>query len=72
MRTRGGLGTNHAANVCLCTDIATSSSGSRRGILDCAKKDADPIYCREGKPRPICVQDNILVFADTRLPMLGF
>jgi hypothetical protein len=38
-------------------------------ILDCGKKDADPIYCRDGKPRPICLQGNVIVFADTRLPV---
>jgi hypothetical protein len=38
-------------------------------ILDCGKKDADPIYCRDGKPRPICLQDSVVVFADTRLPV---
>ena len=40
-------------------------------ILDCGKTDADPIYCRDGKPRPICIQDNVIVFADTRLPVTG-
>jgi hypothetical protein len=40
-------------------------------ILDCGKKDADPIYCRDGKPRPICLQDNDVVYADTRLPVSG-
>ena len=47
--------------------LAAPAHGDR--ILDCEKRDADPIYCRDGKPRPICLQDNVLVFADTRLPV---
>jgi hypothetical protein len=41
------------------------------GISGCEKKDADPIYCQDGKPRPMCVQDNVIVFAETRLPIPG-
>jgi len=39
--------------------------------LGCEKQDADPIFCRDGKPRPICLQDNVVVYADTRLPVTG-
>ena len=41
------------------------------GTVGCDKKDADPIYCRDGKPRPICLQGGVIVFADTRLPVTG-
>jgi hypothetical protein len=38
-------------------------------ISGCERKDADPIYCKDGKPRPMCLQDSVIVFADTRLPV---
>jgi hypothetical protein len=38
-------------------------------ISGCEKKDANPIYCKDGKPRPMCVQDNVVVLADTWLPV---
>jgi hypothetical protein len=42
---------------------------SRRGHFWLDKNDANPIYCKDGKPGPMCLQDSAIVFADTRLPV---
>ena len=31
----------------------------------CDDKFADPYYCREGKPRPVCLEKGQLVWRDT-------
>lgn len=49
--------------------LLLAAPAQAEAISGCEKKDADPIYCRDGKPRPICLQDNVVVFADTRLPV---
>ena len=46
-----------------------TASARADAISGCEKTDADPIYCKDGKPRPMCMQDNVIVFADTRLPV---
>jgi hypothetical protein len=35
----------------------------------CARKNADPIYCRDGKPRPVCLDNGHLVWSDTHDPI---
>ena len=37
---------------------ATAESG-------CERKDADPIYCHDGKPRPVCFENGRLVWRET-------
>jgi hypothetical protein len=51
--------------------LLLAASAHAEAISGCEKKDADPINCKDGKPRPMCLQDNIIVFADTRLPVPG-
>jgi hypothetical protein len=46
-----------------------TASSYADAVSGCEKTDADPIYCKDGKPRPMCMQDNVIVFADTRLPV---
>ena len=35
------------------------------GKSACEDKYADPTYCREGKPRPVCLDNGHLVWRDT-------
>lgn len=49
--------------------LRLAASAHAEAISDCEKKDADPIYCEDGKPRPVCLQDNVIVFAETLLPV---
>jgi hypothetical protein len=31
----------------------------------CERKDADPFYCHDGKPRPVCFENGHLVWRET-------
>jgi hypothetical protein len=46
-----------------------TASAQADAISGCEKTDADSIYCKDGKPRPMCLQNNVIVFAETRLPV---
>jgi hypothetical protein len=73
----------HASKAMTCTSALlgvallvswfamASTPAHAETILGCEKKDADPVYCRDGKPPPICLRGNVIVWADTRLPVLG-
>jgi hypothetical protein len=49
--------------------LLLAAPADAESILDCGKSDADPTYCRDGKPRPICIHGNVVVWADTHLPV---
>lgn len=45
---------------------AEGASAQSAGESACERKDADRVYCQDGKPRPVCSENGHLVWSDTR------
>ncbi len=45
--------------------VMTMSVESASAQSNCERKDADPAYCHEGKPRAVCLENGHLVWRDT-------
>jgi hypothetical protein len=46
--------------------MAAGPAAAQFGVLGCDRKDADPSYCRDGKPRSVCNENGHLVWQDNR------